>query len=373
MTNTIIYETNNNILNIIGIKYLGNKNIIILRDPKFFSSVDLGEFKTYLNSDGYTVNEVSIDPYDMDSCYQKLSPIVSKDDVFILPAINYAFSYNFMILADKLGCKAAHVEEDGDVFVKKGMYLTEVKDDNVSLDLDDYIKNFGGKISHKSDNMFDEKTSNLILDMIISRYKTYQNIMKPSPPIETEGFDKSKVRVLTENLKGEELKLTREILNIMKSNGICSIWEKRRSLIVHFHNREYKEYIGKSGTWFEHLTYRSLKSIQGIDTASASVTFLWDKSKDKLKNEIDVMGIHDNRLIVISCKDTHSYSDSMLNEIFVHSSNLGYGDTIKILATTNSPTDAFRDRARDLNISIVTFDGSEQSFTKELSNVIKIS
>lgn len=373
MTNTIIYETNNNILNIIGIKYFKNKNIIILRDPKFFSSVDLGEFKTYLGANGYSVKEITIDPYNMDSCYSKLSPITNKDDVFLLPAINYAFSYNFMILAEQLGCKAAHVEEDGDVFIRNGNYLSEIEDDNVNLDLNDYIKNFGGKISHKSDNMFDEKTSNIILDMIIKRYKTYQNIMKPSPPIETEGFDKSKVRVLTENLKGDELKLTREILDVMKTNGICSIWEKRNSLIVHFHNREYKEYIGKSGTWFEHLTYRSLKNIKGIDTASASVTFLWDKTKDKLKNEIDVLGIHDNRLIVISCKDTHSYSDSMLNEIFVHSSNLGFGDTIKILATTNNPTDAFRDRAKDLNINIITFEGSEQSFAKELSNVIKIS
>ncbi len=371
MANIYILLTDQNILNVIAAKYYHKHDVIILKNPRFIANYSESGLIEYLRKEGRTVQQQTFDPYDPQNLLN-LKGRVSGADVVVIPSGGYAYALNMASLL-KDACTLCYIEVDGDIFIENNGIFEELKQDDMELDVEDFIENFGGNISTSSENFFDEPTSIKAFDLIKDNLELYQSMMRPIP-IKSHFHDKNKVFI---NLKTFEEKpqakeFMDKLLTLLSKAGKCDVKTKADEYVVYFHDKDYKEFFSKSGTWLEAITYRALAQIKSVESPMSSVKFYWKTGQGRVINEIDVMGVHDNNLVLISCKDTKSHTETTLYELFTHGEQLGFDSIKKILVTTSAPLEAFRNRAEDLGVSIVLYDGTDPSIDsiKTLSDAL---
>ena len=120
------------------------------------------------------------------------------------------------------------------------------------------------------------------------------------------------------------------------------------------------------------ITTLVVQSIEDIDEVKSGLTFYWGDDLKRVRNELDVVAIRDSVLICISCKDSDKYDEDALNELQVYSERLGGKNAIKILVATKQPVKkTVLDRAKEMNINIVTLDKNIDIFKKALIDLIK--
>ena len=114
-----------------------------------------------------------------------------------------------------------------------------------------------------------------------------------------------------------------------------------------------------------------IKEIKEIDEVKSGVMFLWNDNSNVVRNEVDVIAIKDSIPICISCKDSDKYNEDALNELEVYSKQIGGDNSYKILVATKEPIKlAVKERAKEMKINIVIFDGDEEKFKKNIKNII---
>ena len=90
-----------------------------------------------------------------------------------------------------------------------------------------------------------------------------------------------------------------------------------------------------------------------------------------MKNELDVVAIKNSILICISCKDTAKYDEIALNELNVYAEQLGGDNVVKILVATKNPLKhSVEERAKEMNIELVIYDGNKNAFEEKLRKII---
>nr|WP_243278130.1 DUF1887 family CARF protein [Clostridium yunnanense] len=158
---------------------------------------------------------------------------------------------------------------------------------------------------------------------------------------------------------------------LKKNNQIQYTSEKQDYITIKFLNNNIKSFIFKSGSWLEAYTKRVVDSIRQVDDVKSGMLFLWDSEKNRVKNELDVVAIKNSTLICISCKDTSKYDEVALNELNVYAQQLGGENVVKILVATKMPLKhSVEERAKEMNIDLVIYDGNKNVFEEKLRNII---
>ena len=169
----------------------------------------------------------------------------------------------------------------------------------------------------------------------------------------------------------DEINILNSCLNYLEKINVIKYIKDQNNLEVYFQKDYLKGFIFKSGTWLEVLTNIVVREIKEIDDVKSGVMFVWNDSKNKVKNEFDVLAVKDDVLICISCKDSAKYDEEALNELDVYSKRLGGENAKKILVATQNPCKrCIKDRAEMMGISLIILDKNIEKFKYELKEAI---
>jgi hypothetical protein len=257
-------------------------------------------------------------------------------------------------------------------FTKENIKI--IKDSFVDLNVEDVIKSIGGSIVVDSTDICNTKAVEILTDLIAANLKTWNKfkyrIYDPQVFIHDEN-NPAFIKINTITLTKEERQIYNKILELLKHyEQINYTWENN-TIKIHFLNNYIKSFIFKSGTWLEAFTKKIVSQIEGIDDVKSGVLFLWNDEEKKVKNEIDVVAIKDSILICISCKDSNKYDEVALNELNVYADQLGGENVIKILVATKPPLkNSVIERAKEMDIHIILYDGDKNRFIKNIKDKI---
>lgn len=249
------------------------------------------------------------------------------------------------------------------------------KESFVDLDIDDIVESIGASIVLDCKEICKDEAINKLTDMIADNLLEWEKLKYRLYDKKVFIHDESNpviVRINMNYITNKEMHIYFKILNMLKSyNELDYYEEKDRIIKVHFLNSFIKSFIFKSGTWLEVLTRRTVEEIDTIDDVKSGVLLMWNDERRTVKNEIDVVAIKDSVLICISCKDSGKYDEVALNELNVYSNQLGGDSVKKILVATKMPfKNAVLERAKQMDISIVIFDGNKKEFKNKLTDII---
>ncbi|GAB6168710.1 hypothetical protein JCM1393_11700 [Clostridium carnis] len=178
-----------------------------------------------------------------------------------------------------------------------------------------------------------------------------------------------KMKMLDEN---EKTLLEKILVKLKEMQGIDYKKINNDDIEVEFLNDYLKGFIFKSGTWLEMATNIMINEIKDIDQVKSGVIFLWNDNIKTVRNEVDVVAVKDSIPIFISCKDSDKYNEAALNELNVYSEKIGGERVYKILVATKEPIKLpVRERAKEMGINLVIFDGDENKFKKQIEHIIK--
>ncbi|MBN2897520.1 MAG: DUF1887 family protein [Clostridia bacterium] len=367
MKKLYIMQTEQNILNVIAAKYFNYNHIVVVKDKHFKSPFAENGLLNFLFTEGYQTETLTIDLYDSTGL-ESLGKRLESEDVFVIPNSRFAFTLNTVLQFKDL-CQLAFVEEDGDIYLYKDNQFCEIIKDAVHLNVEDYIENFGGTIQHSNEVLFEEACAKELFNVLMRDLNIYRNMLKQTP-IRTDQLSKQ-VHINFDKLSGKQQILMEQLIDILVKHDICARLGKRHTHILEFYDPRYKEFISKSGSWLEMATYLALTTIKDVESEMSSVFFYWNKNRNLVSNEIDVMGTYDNRLVLISCKDTGNQLEKALYELYTHGEQLGFDTSIKILVTTGELYSNILQRAKELGIYIVQFDKDIRSLNSRLKNIFK--
>lgn len=287
--------------------------------------------------------------------------------------------YNNLILyticlKNNVQCKYLNVEKEELTTFNLESITTE-KQSFVDLDVEDMIKSIGGSIVVDSTEVCDisivEKMTYIIARNLISWEKYKIRLSDTSVFIHDESNPQA-IRVDKALLNYEENRLLGKCLEFLASNNQIKLKEDGTFYKISFLNDYIKSFIFKSGTWLEVLTKSIVEKIEVIDDVKSGVLFLWNDEQTRVKNELDVVAIKDSVLICISCKDSKKYDEVALNELNVYANQLGGEHVKKILVATKEPAKGtVYQRAEEMDINLVIFDGNVENFKNKLEKIIK--
>ena len=250
-----------------------------------------------------------------------------------------------------------------------------IKEEFEDLELDKLIKASGGEVINDSTELANKKDLILLTKLIYKNLELWHMYKQKlyDPNIFIHYAEKPKViRVNLELVSIEEKDLLNRILVKLRDiGGIDYTNETDNKIKVEFKNEYLKSFIFKSGTWLEVATNNIINEIKEIDEVKSGVIFLWDDKSKVVRNEVDIVAVKDSIVICISCKDSDKYNEGALNELDVYSNKIGGKNAYKILVSTKEPSKAaVRDRAKEMGISLIIFDGNEEKFKNQIKSVI---
>ena len=250
-----------------------------------------------------------------------------------------------------------------------------IKEEFEDLELDKLIKSSGGEVISDSTELANKKELILLTKAIYKNLELWhmhkQKLYDPNIFIHYAESPKI-IRINIELLSIEEKSLLDRILVKLKGiGGIDYTNELDNKIKVDFKNEHLKSFIFKSGTWLEIATNNIINEISEIDEVKSGVMFLWNDKSKVVRNEVDVIAVKDSVAICISCKDSDKYNEDALNEIDVYSNKIGGKNVYKILVATKEPVKlAVKDRAKEMGISLIIFNGDEEKFKNQIKSVI---
>lgn len=250
-----------------------------------------------------------------------------------------------------------------------------MKEEYEDLELSSLLSASGKEIVYDSGELFSNKNLKYITKKIYANlelwHKYKQRLYDVNVFIHNEE-DSNKMIIKTKLLNKDEKSILDKIL--LKLKEIQEIDFRNideNDIEVKFNNDYLKPFIFKIGTWLEFATKTIISEIEEIDEVKSGVVFLWNHSNSNIKNEVDVVLVKDSVVTCISCKDSDKYNEDALNELKVYASKVGGKDANKILVATKEPIkNTVRERAREMNINLVIFDGNEERFKKEIKKLI---
>lgn len=147
-----------------------------------------------------------------------------------------------------------------------------------------------------------------------------------------------------------------EALTKMVEHNLCQ-WDKTKPDTLYFHNVEGAEYLG--GKWLEEYVWHITSDLKP-DDVQANVEFTeMGMPKNDIRNELDLLMVHRNRLLMIECKTVNFKKGSDKNaDILYKLDTLGhragglYGT--KWLISARPLDDASTKRAKEYQINVIS-------------------
>ena len=252
--------------------------------------------------------------------------------------------------------------------------ITIKKENIYDLNVEEIIKSIGGSIAIDSENSFNEEIINKMTFIIANNLETWEKYrvrLTDSNLFIHNPFNPEMLEINTTCLNNDEIILINKCIHFLEVNNQITYTQKGDCIEIKFLNEYIKGFIFKSGTWFEIFTKLIIKEIKNIDDVKSGVVFFWSNEKENVKNELDVVAVKDSVLICISCKDSKKYDEVALNELNIYANQLGGANVKKILVATMEPSKSIViNRAKEMGISIVVYNGNRNKFKNDLQNII---
>lgn len=243
------------------------------------------------------------------------------------------------------------------------------------LTVEDIVSSTGGEILKHSSDIYDRSEFRELIQYLIDNYemwKLVKDILRNSSLINQYVMQPMLIEIETSGLSYMQLKSLDKYLKKLAANQIILDYELYYGYIEFtFSSREAKSFIMTAGSWLEALTYSCVKELREVGNAISGMLFVWDEEL-QVHNELDVVASIDSHLVCISCKDTNNYDVEDLNELEVYADHLGGRKVAKILVSTQHPGrgEMIFQRAEEMGINIVIFEGDVNSFKRKLHKLL---
>ena len=254
----------------------------------------------------------------------------------------------------------------------EGIYIE--KDSFAELEIEDIIKSIGASILVDSTEIYNDEVVFEFTMWISKHLEVWEKLkfmLQDTSIFLRDEHNPEFLKVEINRLSNENRGILKERLDFLVRKGQINLKEDGQYYKIYFLNDFIKTFLFKCGTWLEILTQNIVENIKEIDDVKSGLMFLWNNEKTKVKNELDVVAIKDSTLICISCKDSRKYDEVSLNELNVYAAQLGGENVIKILVATKEPrkTTVYQ-RAKEMNIELIIFNGDIEKFKFEITNII---
>ena len=350
------------------------KSVVMLYKNKEKKKLD--KFKElYIDFNNIEVINELIDEDNYDNLKNIISKYKEKEIIINLTGGNRITSLIMLKIAIELNIQCVYVD-----LLKKRRYIFDkeyriIEQPLEDISISDVIHLSGSNITLDSTSLAEKSDIQEFTKVILSNldiWHKYKQKLYDNNIFKHDYKDTSRISINKCLVESEELKLIYNILNYLREKNEVEFIEDKDNIEVLFKNDYLKGFIFKSGTWLEVLTTLVVQSIEDIDEVKSGLTFYWGDDLKRVRNELDVVAIRDSVLICISCKDSDKYDEDALNELQVYSERLGGKNAIKILVATKQPVKkTVLDRAKEMNINIVTLDKNIDIFKKALIDLIK--
>lgn len=350
------------------------KSVVMLYKNKEKKKLD--KFKElYIDFNNIEVIDELIDEDNYDNLKNIISKYKEKEIIIDLTGGNRITSLIMLKIAIELNIQCVYVD-----LLKKRRYIFDkeyriIEQPLEDISISDVIHLSGSNITLDSTSLAEKSDIQEFTKVILSNldiWHKYKQKLYDNNIFKHDYKDTSRISINKCLVESEELKLIYNILNYLREKNEVEFIEDKDNIEVLFKNDYLKGFIFKSGTWLEVLTTLVVQSIEDIDEVKSGLTFYWGDDLKRVRNELDVVAIRDSVLICISCKDSDKYDEDALNELQVYSERLGGKNAIKILVATKQPVKkTVLDRAKEMNINIVTLDKNIDIFKKALIDLIK--
>ena len=350
------------------------KSVVMLYKNKEKKKLD--KFKElYIDFNNIEVIDELIDEDNYDILKNIISKYKEKEIIINLTGGNRITSLIMLKIAIELNIQCVYVD-----LLKKRRYIFDkeyriIEQPLEDISISDVIHLSGSNITLDSTSLAEKSDIQEFTKVILSNldiWHKYKQKLYDKNIFKHDYKDTSRISINKCLVESEELKLIYNILNYLREKNEVEFIEDKDNIEVLFKNDYLKGFIFKSGTWLEVLTTLVVQSIEDIDEVKSGLTFYWGDDLKRVRNELDVVAIRDSVLICISCKDSDKYDEDALNELQVYSERLGGKNAIKILVATKQPVKkTVLDRAKEMNINIVTLDKNIDIFKKALIDLIK--
>jgi hypothetical protein len=361
---------------VIPIKFYEIDKVIILRERGKNNLEDFYDFKEYIENE---FKDILVEDQVINH-YSDIKNVIKK-----YSGENYAYfdgetNFNELVLFDSakdMKIKRLMISESkGIMYEFDSNEIIEHDIKNKSFYIEDLIKSFGGLIEIDHSKIYQSEGVKKLLNWIILNYANYKRINK-------RVFKRNNIFINDKKHLNSSLILKRKIddyteyilldmLNMLQEDKFIKYAIKEDNLFINYFDLGLKEIMKKPGTWLEALTLRMLLEMNIFNEVKTSVEFLWDDDSYKVKNELDVIAIRDQQVICISCKDTKRYGKDSFNELEIYSEKLGGDSALRILVATElSEFDGDIERAKEMDINVIVFDGDIMDFKTRLNSILQ--
>lgn len=238
-----------------------------------------------------------------------------------------------------------------------------LKSEKKIIRLKDFIPLMGGGINYKMQKenkaFLSDENYKIDIEKIwqISQkhfgiYNTFSNVLKNL----TKNADKmvkieiSHIENLLKNNANLSFEKFREILCDLSNFGLINELKFDKICEFAFKNENIKNILKEAGAVLELHAFYALE--MGFDECRVGIHIDWDgDEKNKVFNEIDILGIRDARLSFISCKNGE-INQMPLYELDAVARKIGGKYAQKILVLTHDLSLAHLERAKELGIKI---------------------
>lgn len=320
--------------------------------------------------------EVNVSEADDSKLKEILSEYESKNIIVNLTGGKRINSLILCKLCISNNIKSVYVDILNKILYTFDKDIEVLKEEFDDLEIEDIINASGGKIINHSTTLCEKEDLIYLTKCIyknLSLWHKHKQKLYDANIFYHDYGNPSRVIVKTKALDIKDKKMLEEILKKLKElNGINYKNIEDNQIEVNFLNEYLKAFIFKSGTWLELATNIIINEIKDVDEVKSGVIFLWNDDIRMIRNEVDVVAIKDSVPICISCKDSDKYNETALNELNVYSEKMGGEKVHKILVATKEPIKAsVKERAKEMNIHLIIFDGDENKFKKTIQGIIK--
>lgn len=362
--------------NILASKKFNVKEVIFLRgrdEDKAIKAMKL-YYEKYMKSVIFT--EIIVEEGDIKTITKIIIENKSKNIIVNLTGGKRINSLILLELCNNNKVKSIYVDIKNKYLYTIDNEIEILKEEFYDLEIADIVEASGGSIIEDSTDLCKRQ------DLIYLTKKIYNNLplwnkykqkLYDGNIFCNDYKDSSRVIVNLDSLDDYEKELLDKIMNkLIELGGISCRNINKDKIEVLFLKWYLKGFLFKSGTWLELATNILINEIQEIDQVKNGVIFLWNDDIKGVRNEVDVVAIKDSVPICISCKDSDKYNENALNELNVYSSKIGGKKAYKILVSTKEPIKlAVKERAKEMGINIVIFDGDEEKFKDKIRDIIK--
>lgn len=367
----------NNDFNIIATKTFNPNRVVLIHDGSDENKDYTDDIRSYYrkNFRNVTIIEETISRPISDSLEKILIKYKNDNSIVNVTGSNTLvnlYVYNF---CDKFDVDYGYLEvAHSDIIIYSDGKIEIINMELYDMNVDDFISISGGKIIWHNTPSYENDNLSSIYQYLTEKYDKWnivKNILKEMEYIRYHDFIYNRLFINTSDLNEMQIKSVLEFLNILKQLHYIKYKHKKNQIRVDIKNQFAKSLIMVSGYWLEFITYSAVKMLDNIDDLKTGVVFLWDRDVDDVKNELDILASTDSSLICISCKDSRGYDQEALNELKVYSRRLSKGNNIDILVSTSYPKkENVINRAKEMGIDIVIFDGDVSKFKRELQDIV---